>query len=810
MKKSLIKYSTFFIALVFVLSTFIPGVQALSDSAQASTELNKAKIFGEIDTTSDKQTTVMVELKEKSMVEAKKTGKKQTKATLKAARDTAKNKAAKSVRNGKVNREYEHVFSGFSMKLPASEVPKLLAIEEIKAVYPNVEYTTDDIKGGEVAVPQDAVSPQMDKSAPYIGADKAWESGYTGKGVTVAIIDTGVDYTHPDLKNNFGAYKGYDFVDNDYSPQETPVGDPRGEATQHGSHVAGTVAANGTIKGVAPDASLLAYRVLGPGGSGSTEDVVAGIERAVLDGADVMNLSLGNSLNNPDWATSIALDWAMSEGVAAVTSNGNSGPDNWTVGSPGTSREAISVGATQLPFTEYSVNFAPYASAKVMGYNNEDDIGTLNNKDVELVFAGIGDKSDFEGLDVEGKVAVVQRGVLPFVDKSDNAKAAGAIGVVVYNNVPGEIAPNVPGISLPTIKLSKEDGEALVSDMNNGNTSANFSFAVEREVGELMADFSSRGPVIDSWMIKPDISAPGVNIVSTVPTHDPANPYGYASMQGTSMASPHVAGAVALLKEAKPEWTVDKLKATLMNTAYKLTDPDGNIYPHNTQGTGSVRIVDAINTETIVSPATYSFGTYMKDKGKQTKRHSFTIENLSNIRKAYTMEYTFEGEGANGIKIKGTTDRVVVPANKKGKAHMSVQVNAKKAKAGTYEGNILVREGGKIVAEVPTLLIVKEPDYPRVTSVEVLPGVTEGSYAIEAYYPGGAEETAFLVYDAELNFIGEAGTYKKVGKGYQTFNWDGKVNGTDDLAPGEYYLLAYAIKAGKSSQVLTEEPFIVE
>jgi minor extracellular serine protease Vpr len=809
LKKSLIRSSIFFVVFLLTLSSFFPGVHAQSPSTQ-STELNKAKIYGEIDTTSDKQTTVMIELKEQSMAEAKQKGKKQTKTALKKARTTAKSKAEKSVKNGKVNREYEQVFSGFSMKLPASEIPKLLAIEEIKAVYPNVTYTTDDVKGKEAPVPQDAVGPQMDKSAPYIGAVKAWESGYTGEGVTVAIIDTGVDYTHPDLKNNFGAYKGYDFVDNDYSPQETPAGDPRGEATQHGSHVAGTVAANGTIKGVAPDATLLAYRVLGPGGTGTTENVVAGIERAVTDGADVMNLSLGNSVNNPDWATSIALDWAMSEGVTSVTSNGNSGPDNWTVGSPGTSREAISVGATQLPYTEYGVDFAPYSSAKVMGYNNEEDIQAINNKDVELVFAGIGDKSDFEGIDVTGKIAVVQRGVLPFVDKSDNAKAAGAIGVVVYNNVPGEIAPNVPGISLPTIKLSKEDGEALVGSMNQGNTTARFSFTVERELGELMADFSSRGPVMDTWMIKPDISAPGVNIVSTVPTHDPANPYGYASMQGTSMASPHVAGAVAVLKEVKPDWTPGQLKAALMNTADKLTDADGHVYPHNTQGAGSVRIVDAIEAKTIISPASYSFGTYMKDRGKQTKKHSFTIENLSKSRKAYTLEYSFDGAEKNGIKIKGTTERLVIPANKKGKAHMSVQVDAKKAKAGTYEGKILVREGGSLVAEIPTLLIVKEPDYPRVTSVEVLPGSTEGSYVIEAYYPGGAEETAFLVYDAEFNFVGEAGIYKQVGKGYQTFNWDGKINGAENLAAGEYYLLAYAIKSGKSSQVLTEEPFIVE
>lgn len=343
MKKGIIRYLLPAFVLSFTLST---SSQAAPASKPQTPDLEKAEVFGDIDMTTGKQTTVIVELKEKSLAEAKELGKAQTKSKLKSERSKVKKKALKTIKHGKINREYEQVFSGFSMKLPANEIPKLLSDQDVKAVYPNVTYHTDQLKDKDITLSKDAVSPQMDDSAPYIGANDAWKLGYTGKGVKVAIIDTGVEYKHPDLKKNFGQYKGYDFVDNDYDPEETPSGDPRGASTDHGTHVAGTVAANGTIKGVAPDATLLAYRVLGPGGSGTTENVIAGIERAVQDGADVMNLSLGNSVNNPDWATSTALDWAMSEGVTAVTSNGNSGPNNWTVGSPGTSREAISVGAT--------------------------------------------------------------------------------------------------------------------------------------------------------------------------------------------------------------------------------------------------------------------------------------------------------------------------------------------------------------------------------------------------------------------------------------------------------------------------------
>ncbi|TAI12045.1 peptidase S8, partial [Bacillus velezensis] len=191
-----------------------------------------------------------------------------------------------------------------------------------------------------------------------------------------------------------------------------------------------------------------------------------------------------NSLNNPDWATSTALDWAMSEGVVAVTSNGNSGPNGWTVGSPGTSREAISVGATQLPLNEYAVTFGSYSSAKVMGYNKEDDVKALNNKEIDLVEAGIGEEKDFEGKDLTGKVAVVKRGSIAFVDKADNAKKAGAIGMVVYNNLSGEIEANVPGMSVPTIKLSLEDGEKLVSALKAGETKTTFKLTVSKALGE--------------------------------------------------------------------------------------------------------------------------------------------------------------------------------------------------------------------------------------------------------------------------------------------------------------------------------------
>lgn len=198
--------------------------------------------------------------------------------------------------------------------------------------------------------------------------------------------------------------------------------------------------------------------------------------------------------------------------------------------------------------------------------------------------------------------------------------------MIVYNNYAGEIEANVPGMSVPTMKLSLEDGETLVKNIQKGDTKATFELTVSKALGEQVADFSSRGPVMDTWMIKPDISAPGVNIVSTIPTHDSDNPYGYGSKQGTSMASPHIAGAVAVIKQAKPKWSVEQIKSAIMNTAVTLKDGDGKVYPHNTQGAGSARIINTLKADSIVSPGSYSYGTFLKEKGKETKKKPLQLK----------------------------------------------------------------------------------------------------------------------------------------------------------------------------------------
>lgn len=792
------------ITLVFLVafSSFGAGVSANADFSDPD---RLADLVGDFNFSSAAVTSVIVELTEPSIAESKHKGKSQTKANLAKVRNQVKANVNKSVKTSKVKREYDYVFSGFSVELRENEIPALLAVPGVKAVYPSVTYNITSVGDAKMAA-EDTYSPAMFNSAPHIGANQAWESGVTGEGVTVAVIDTGVDYTHPDLTNAFGANKGWDFVDNDGDPQETPAGDPRGASTNHGTHVAGTVAANGLIKGVAPDANLLAYRVLGPGGRGTTENVIAGIEKAVLDGADIMNLSLGNSLNSPDFATSIALDWAMAEGVVAVTSNGNSGPNNWTVGSPGTSRQAISVGATDLPYNEYSsaiftTEGVSFPSAKVMGFPNDKAITDLNGKTLEFVDAGFGAPEEFAGKDFKGKVALISRGNgIAFVDKATAAKEAGAVAAIIYNNVDGEIV-TVPGTVIPTIRVTAEDGAKLLGEWENSRNKVTFQISFQSRVGETMADFSSRGPVTSTWMIKPDVSAPGVNITSTVPTHNSANPHGYAAMQGTSMASPHVAGAAALILQANPKWQVQDVKAALMNTTEILIDPKtGKAYPHNTQGAGSIRVLDAISTKTLITPGSHSFGTFYKDKGKQVEKQKFAIRNLSSERKTYRFTVDM-GEASSAIKVSTSNNLKVNPGNPQ-EVNMNVQVDAGKLQPGYYEGKITISDG-KETYGIPTILFVKEPDYPRVTNLFV-GQISNGNYEVGGLLPGGAEQVELFVYLSDeqgtpVAYVGDIGIVNNVPAGYDTFfEWDGKVNG--ELLPKGYYynFYAYATKAGKS------------
>ena len=775
MKSRFTKYSVISLILVLLITSFVFGFNELPRS-------NVLPDFAESFTSgSNEIITVIVELEEPSIVEAKHRGMRQNRKSLERIRASIIEEINSKTSSASLYREYDYLFSGFSIEVPEKEVYLLYSIKGVKAVHPNVHYTSLEV-GEPLMIDSELYSPAMFNSGPFVGADEAHAMGITGAGVTVAVIDTGVDYTHPDLAHAFGDYKGYDFFDNDDDPQEGP-------GQYHGTHVAGTIAANGLIKGIAPDASLLSYRVLGPEG-GTTAQVIAGIERAVQDGADIMNLSLGNTLNSPDWPTSTALDWAMAEGVVAVVSTGNSGPANWTVGSPGASRDAISVGATRLPYTEYAVELSTpeiddYPSALVMGYPYEQALTDLDGETFAFEYAELGTVSDFDGMDLTGKVALIRRGDIPFVDKAQNAANAGAVAAVIYNHIEGALDFDIPGMAIPTIQMRLEDGQKMLQELDAGNDQVTFGVNYVRDIGETIAAFSSRGPAAVTWMIKPDIVAPGVNIVSTFPGAS------YASLQGTSMSAPHVAGASALLLQANPYWSVEQVKAALLNTAENMYNPDGIPYPLNTQGAGSLRVPEALASETLVLPGNYSFGVFDKDNGRQVERQHFAIQNLSGERKTYSFTVEFNGS-PEGINV-STSNNVRVNPGHRQNVNMNVQVDASVLDPGYYEGSIVVYDGNT-EQYIPTILFVGEPDYPRFTHGGV--ELYEEVYYAWTFLPGGADLLEFDLYTLDIDFVGTIVSDTNVKPGYHEYVWDGSTLSGYIVPPGDYYVAIYAEKAG--------------
>ena len=538
----------------------------------------------------------------------------------------------------------------------------------------------------------------MADSIPQIGVDKLHAENITGKGIKVGVLDTGIDYNHPDLKD---AYKGgYDFVDNDADPMETTYEDwiKAGKPTypgyvyytNHGTHVAGTIAAQKknnadyAVKGVAPDVDLYAYRVLGPWGGGNTAGILAGIDKAIADGMDVINMSLGAQTNDPLYATSVAVNNAMLSGVVTVVAAGNAGPNEKTLGSPGTAALGISVGASDasmsIPTFSGSASDEKFENMQLLGKDFPDKLEDLQGQSLPIVFAGLGKPADFTGKDVNGKIALIQRGEITFDEKIKNAKNAGAKAVIVYNNVDGQIPAYLgEGVGfIPSFRLSKADGERLKA---LGEVSFTFeTLSNTKTEGDHLADFSSRGPVNGNYDIKPDVVAPGVSIFSTAPEYinDPQDGinYGnaYVRMSGTSMATPHVAGTAALILQEHPEYTPFDVKAALMNTSDDLNGKN-SVYE---VGAGRIDAYQAVHTDTSIKvldktkniengnvveideqTGSIMFGRHFKQDDKPIEASKkVTVQNNSKEEKSFKVEVEYHGERTgiqdavkNGVQV---------------------------------------------------------------------------------------------------------------------------------------------------------------
>ena len=463
----------------------------------------------------------------------------------------------------------------------------------------------------------DGIQTYLERSVPFVGADVPRLDGIGGEGILIAVIDTGVDYEHPDMLGWRGDGKvagGYNFLwgDDGNAPLDTDG---------HGTQVAGVASADGSLRGVAPESRILAYKVSEDGSNVSSELIARAVTRAVEDGADVINISMGISTKNS--VIEDAINEALRRGVLVVVAAGNDGPGASTIGSPGRSSGSLTVGATYNNLSSSLV-----ATLDVAGSFSYTVIPMVGSEslaepiDAGLVHAGYAKESDFEGVDAGGAIVIAERGsdvegeLLYFSLKESHAADAGAAALIVYNNVDGmflgELAHEFaePGYEprIPVVSMERGEGLELLELLANGTASDALLHLFHNP--DFVAHFSSRGPVMP-FFIKPDVVAPGAYINTTQAGSV------YEIMSGTSYAAPHASGAAALLLERNPGLDRHELKSIIMNTADPVMDAYGQELSIHETGSGRLNITRAYGADIAVLPPSFVLATSEKDRASE-------------------------------------------------------------------------------------------------------------------------------------------------------------------------------------------------
>src|SRR6059058_5331062 len=506
--------------------------------------------------------------------------------------------------------------------------------------------------------------PTLSESYKIINAMDAWNAAggrsVAGAGIKIGDIDTGIDETHPFFDpTGFSYPTGFpkcDAADSNshHQDQDCNYVSPKvivakvfynkakqqgldAQAIQdHGTHTAGdaagvtgkTAVVNGVsiddMSGIAPGAFLGNYNVF-PGEvlNARSEDILNAVDAAIADGMDVLNLSLGGSFHGNNDLLATGLDNAVDAGLVVAVAAGNSGPGAGTVESPGRARKVITVGASTnqhfvgQPFT-YPAGVGTTIGAAVgefpalhtASYNLFD----TNSTSCTSVDPG-----------ASGKLAIVNRGTCTFSTKVRNAIAAGAVGVLVINNVAGDptamAKDGLGGDDLPAVMIGLNDGAALrASGATTASAVETFSEFITPANKDILAGFSSQGPTAVDFAVKPDLTSVGVNVLSSItcvgkPETCPGDGTGWAFFSGTSMSTPHIAGSAAVLLDLHSTWSPPQIKSALVNRADLVEDvvvKDAATGLHSigptAQGAGRENLSVAADATTWMDPVSASFG----------------------------------------------------------------------------------------------------------------------------------------------------------------------------------------------------------
>jgi minor extracellular serine protease Vpr len=718
--------------------------------------------------------------------------------------------------------EYKVLFHGFSLLTdPAgfkylSEHPEVAQIYGLNEYYQHREY-----------------------SVPAVSAPEVWEltdeqgQALNGKDILVGIIDTGIDYWHGDLGGGIGKksdgtyYKvrgGFDFADMNPIPND-------GNLSFHGTHVAGIVAGIGeagvatdspVARGVAPEASLMAYKVFSSGRRSTGGDAIAmALEQAVIDECDVVNLSLGKFFGWTEDPLSLLCDRASDAGVIVVASAGNDGLRNNTVnrfplGSPSSGLKVISVASSDETLKP----------SFVLELSNKEKAGSfpgqmlvfspplLENKELScIMIEGYGLEKDFEEVDVQGKVVLLKRGGNSFREKTLNAMKAGAIALIIINNVPGLFGGTLgeAGDYIPVMAISKEDGEIvaqLLETCPNSNLVFNYAQLA------IMSNFSSQGPSPD-YYLKPDMTAPGSSILSSAPNDS----YAYAS--GTSMSAPHVAGGAALMKQLHPDWTPSEIKSLLANYSDTLLEPQTkqaiSVYR---QGAGRMNLLRSSKASVISDQVSL---TYFYVKENTSPESTFTLSNKGKTSVSISFE-VYADDPAYQIEI--SPSKTDLAPGSKSSFSATLKISDKVSiKAGRHEFRIKASYDQQHLS-IPGIFYYGEETPMDLT----LTAFSYPNLAISPNDDGSGDQNYFYVMSPHLidgiqvNLFDDSGNHNlgvlsytraRMGAGYFRVTFTGSIMGKT-LEDGMYTFKSFILpkgadfldknqwKEGKSSKVLID------
>jgi minor extracellular serine protease Vpr len=518
------------------------------------------------------------------------------------------------------SRRFKDLWNGVIVSATARDSAKLRSIPGVQAVYPVMNVS--------LGPPEDQPGNDVDliTALKQTGADIAQsELGLSGRGVRVAVIDTGIDYDHPDLGGCFGpgcrVERGFDFVGDEFNADDAaPIIKPDpfpDDCAGHGTHVAGIIGANGGITGVAPGVTFLAYRVFGCVGTTTSEVMIDAMEQARRDGAEVVNMSIGSAFTWPQYPTATAADRLVKHGVVVVASAGNNGADGlYAASAPSVGKNVIAVASFDNTHANL-VAFSISPDDTKIGYIDAF-AAPVTPQSGSFPMARTGTTTTANDAcnplapgSLSGRVVLIRRGACSFYQKASNAQSAGAAGVVLYNNAAGFVSPTVagtPAITIPVVAVSADRGALINGRLAAGAVTMTWTNQIASEpnpTANLISSFSSFGLAPD-LSFKPDIGAPGGMVRSTLPLEQG----GYGNLSGTSMSSPHVAGAVALLLEARPHASPEEVQQRLQNTARPHLFNSTSTFLDNVhrQGAGMLHIDDAVLADTLVSPSSLALG----------------------------------------------------------------------------------------------------------------------------------------------------------------------------------------------------------